>query len=156
MHLRWGNIRVYRRNRNGVCGKIRGEIFNLSNFSINKIYQESASTSSFRFIFPGVYSPLGETTIAVSETASLACIWNAGRYNCALVLRVPSSPMYRSNNIARQLLSALSVSSAVNKIPFEGIAPEEEGFLCHSLRMIVVRGVLLAKEHLYVQTAANT
>lgn len=39
-----------------------------------------------------------------------------------LVLRVPSRPMYRPNNVARQLLSELSVSFAVNKIPFEGIA----------------------------------
>jgi len=36
-----------------------------------------------------------------------------------LVLRVLSRPMYCPNNKARQLLSALSVSFAVNKIPFE-------------------------------------
>lgn len=42
-----------------------------------------------------------------------------------LVLRVPFRPMYRPNNIARQLLSALSVSSTVNKISFEAIARRE-------------------------------
>jgi len=56
--------------------------------------------------------------------------------------------MYRPNNIARQLLSALSVSSAVNKIPFEGIAPEEERFLRHSLRMIAARKGI--QTHLYL------
>lgn len=49
-----------------------------------------------------------------------------------LVLRVLSRPMYCPNNIARQLLSALSVSFAINKIPFECI-PGKERFLRRSL-----------------------
>lgn len=66
-----------------------------------------------------------------------------------LVLRVLSRPMYCPNNTARQLLSALSVSFAVNKISFErGTSPSP----------FAVGETFARKEtwgYLYVQTAVN-
>lgn len=70
-----------------------------------------------------------------------------------LVLRVLSRPMYCPNNIARQLLSALSVSFAVNKIPFE-CAPGKERLLRRSAAAETpVRK--RTQGHLYVQAAAK-